>query len=59
MTTDKQMLLTASQIAERLQVSLSFVYELIQRGELKSVHMGRAVRVRPEDLHQFIEQRVQ
>jgi len=48
-------LLRAEEVADFLQVSLSFVYALIERGELPSVRLGRAVRVQPEDLIRFMD----
>ncbi len=47
-------LLTAREVSEILQVSLAFAYELIRRGDIRSVRLGRAVRVRREDLEDFI-----
>ena len=47
-------LLNSEQVAEALGVSKSFAYALMRRGEIAVVRMGRAVRVRPEDLEQFI-----
>jgi len=47
-------LLTAEEIASRLAVSKSYVYQLMQCGELQTVRLGRAVRVRPDDLERFI-----
>jgi excisionase family DNA binding protein len=48
-------LLRAEEVADFLQVSVSFVYALIERGELPSVRLGRAVRVQPEDLIRFTD----
>ncbi len=48
-------LLRAEEVADFLQVSLSFVYALIERGELPSIRLGRAVRVQPEDLIRFTD----
>ena len=52
-------LLNAQDIAEALSIGLSTVYLLLERGELPSIRIGRSVRVRPEDLEEFIESRVQ
>jgi excisionase family DNA binding protein len=51
-------LLTAKDVAQQLQISLSMVYLLIERKELKAVRIGRARRIRPEDLEQFIESNI-
>jgi excisionase family DNA binding protein len=52
-------LMNAQDIAEALSIGLSTVYLLMDRGELPSIRIGRSVRVRPEDLEEFIESRVQ
>ena len=52
-------LLTVNDIAQRLQISQSFAYALMQRGEIPTVRLGRAVRVRPQDLEDFISSSVQ
>jgi excisionase family DNA binding protein len=43
-----------SEAAEVLGLSRSKVYELISRGNLPSVHVGHSVRVRAEDLAEWI-----
>ena len=48
-------LMTAEEVSEVLQIGLSTVYLLLQRGELASVRIGRCVRIRPPDLDEFIE----
>ncbi len=52
-------LLTAEEVAQILQVSKSFAYQLMKRNEIAVVRLGRSVRVRPEDLRRFIEGSVQ
>jgi excisionase family DNA binding protein len=47
-------LLTASQVAKRLSVSKSHAYNLMNTGEIPTVCIGGARRVRPEDLEWFI-----
>ena len=56
--TSETRLLTADDVAERLQISRSFAYTLMCRGELPPVRLGRAVRVRPQDLEEFIKSSV-
>jgi len=51
-------LLRASEVADRLGISLTFSYLLMQRGEIPTVRLGRAVRVRPSDLEQYIEMNI-
>lgn len=47
-------LLKSEDIAQLLGVSKSFAYKLIRLGMLPSIRMGRSVRVRQEDLDQFV-----
>lgn len=47
-------LLKSEEVAEILQVSRSFAYQLIKRGEIPSLRIGSAVRIRPEDLQRYI-----
>ena len=48
-------LLKAGDVARILNVSLAYAYQLMQRGEIPTVHMGRSRRVRLSDLEGFIE----
>ena len=48
-------LLKATDLAEILNISRSMSYRIIQRGEIRSVSIGSAKRVRPVDLIDFIE----
>ena len=47
-------LLRVEQIAERLSVSRSMAWKIIDQGQLRSVRIGRAVRVRPQDLDDYL-----
>jgi excisionase family DNA binding protein len=47
-------LLTGEDVSEILKVSKSFVYRLIQNGTVKSVVLGKSIRVRRSDLADFI-----
>jgi excisionase family DNA binding protein len=49
-------LLRASEVAEILDISRSMTYRLIQTGEIRSIHIGKARRVRCEDLQIFIQE---
>lgn len=44
-------------VAEILQVSRSFAYQLMKRGDLPTVRIGHAIRVRAGDLECFIHER--
>ena len=48
-------LLRIEEVADRLSVSRSMAWKLIAYGQLRSVRIGRAVRVRPDDLEAYIE----
>jgi excisionase family DNA binding protein len=50
-----ELLLTVEQAAERLNLGRTFVYGLVQRGELASVKAGRARRVPVQAVDQYIE----
>ncbi len=47
-------LLTGKDVAKILQFSLRWIYKLMERGDIPIVRIGRAVRVRPEDLEDYI-----
>lgn len=47
-------LLTIEEVAELTKVSTSHLYALIKEGTLPAVSFGRAKRIRPEDLEEFI-----
>ncbi len=49
-------LLTAIEVANILRISRSFAYQLIRRGTISSVRIGRSVRVRPTDIERYIAQ---
>lgn len=51
-------LLRAEEVADFLQCSRSHVYAMIERGEIPCLRLGRAVRVRWEDLQQFVDANV-
>jgi excisionase family DNA binding protein len=50
----QQPLLTSDEVAKILRVSRSSAYLLMKRGELPVVHVGRLMRVRPEDRQGYI-----
>ena len=51
-------LLTYEQAAAYLAVGRTTIYDLVGKGELPAVKIGRCTRLRPEDLEQFIEDRL-
>lgn len=54
-TQDTRPLLRPIDVAPLLNVSRKTAYRLIERGELDAVHVGASVRVRPEDLANYLE----
>lgn len=50
-------LLKVGDVVERTRLSRSLIYELIARGDLTSVAIGRARRVREADLDEWIRER--
>ncbi len=51
-------LLRLEDVADRLAISKSMAWKLIALDQLRSVRIGRAVRVRPEDLEAYLERAV-
>jgi excisionase family DNA binding protein len=49
-------LLKGREVAALLGVSTSFAYLLMKRGDIPTVRLGSAVRVRVEDLEQYIKE---
>jgi excisionase family DNA binding protein len=52
----REKLLKAGEVAELLNVSRAMSYHLIQTGQIPVIRINRSVRVKPGDLHSFIEQ---
>ena len=48
-------LLRASEVASTLNISRSFAYQLLETGQMPTVRMGHALRVRVQDLEAYIE----
>jgi excisionase family DNA binding protein len=53
---EKDLVLTVPQVAKRLKLSSYRVYELARRGNLKSVRLGKSVRVRPSAVAEYLAQ---
>lgn len=51
---DPNRLLTLNEAADRLAVSISTVRRAVNAGELKTVRIGKIIRVRPADLDEYI-----
>lgn len=53
-TDGEEILLKAFEVAQKLNISKSFAYKLMQTGEIRIVQIKGARRVRPEDLEEYI-----
>ncbi|MCX4754284.1 helix-turn-helix domain-containing protein [Kitasatospora purpeofusca] len=53
--TIQPVLLTAEDVAKMMRIGRSTVYELLSGGELASIKIGRSRRIRPADVHAYIE----
>lgn len=51
-------LLKSDEVAQILKISRAMAYKLMQRGEIPSIKIGSAVRIRVEDLEKYVEQKV-
>jgi excisionase family DNA binding protein len=51
-------LLKAVDVAEILNISRALSYQLLQNGDIPTVRINRAVRVRPTDLEGYIRKRL-
>jgi len=54
-TSNFEKLLKSEEVAQILNISRSMAYLLMERGDIPTVHISRAVRVRPKDLEQYIQ----
>jgi excisionase family DNA binding protein len=54
-TSDTALLLTPEEAARRLSVGRTTLYELLARGELRSVSLGRCRRISVAELEAFVE----
>jgi putative molybdopterin biosynthesis protein len=54
-TRDGSVLLTPADAAELAQVSRDTIYREIDRGELPARHVGRQLRIDPDDFRAYLE----
>lgn len=54
--TDTSHLLKASEVAKYLQISKSSAYNLMKSGEIPVIRIGKAIRVRVQDLDVYLQQ---
>jgi excisionase family DNA binding protein len=57
-TGDSARLLTIRQVMESLQCGRTYVYALLQRGQLRAVNLGRLTRIPLSELEEFIAHKV-
>ena len=50
----KTQLLKVPDVADILNCSKAYIYKLVKQGEIPSVQIGTAVRIRPQDLDRYI-----
>ena len=51
---EEELLLTIREVAKRLKVSEYRAYELARQGSLKSVRLGKSVRVKPSAIDDYL-----
>ena len=56
-TPQPQPLMTIKQVQKALGLSRSMVYLLRERGELRAIHIGKAVRVEQSEIRRFVQAR--
>jgi excisionase family DNA binding protein len=49
--------LTVAEVAKLMRVSKMTVYRLIRQGDLAAFRVGRAYRMREEDIHRYLDSR--
>ena len=54
---DNKVLLTVTEAAKRLSLSRTFTYELVMRGDLESLKLGKSRRVPVDALDKFVQAR--
>jgi excisionase family DNA binding protein len=52
-------LLKSEEVAEILKISRAMAYKLMQRGEIPTIRIGSAVRVRVEDLEKYVAEKAE
>ena len=52
----KSLLLTIEEAAKRLSIGRSHIYQQMQVGKLRSVHIGRSRRILESDLEAFVNE---
>ena len=50
----ESLVLTIREAAQALKIIRSTMYELLRRGEIRSVHMGRSLRIPKAEVHDYL-----
>jgi excisionase family DNA binding protein len=50
--------LVPKQVAGMLHLNCSFTCELIRRGDIRSIHIGRQIRIHPSEVERSLQERV-
>ena len=50
-------LLNGADVANLLGISRSLAYRMMRTGEIQAIRFGRSIRVRPEALERFLQER--
>ena len=53
---DETLLLTVPEAAKMLRIGRNLAYELVARGELPAVRLGRAIRIPRDVLHDWVRE---
>lgn len=56
---DDKLLLTVEEAAHRMSIGRSHLYELLRRGEVPSIRLGRARRIPVSALSEFVQRRLE
>jgi excisionase family DNA binding protein len=54
---NERLLLTVEETAQRLGIGRSFAWELVHRGELPSIRLGRLVRIPVDALDEWLQRK--
>lgn len=47
-------LLTIKEAAAAIRMSQGWIKKAVRQGDLRAIHFGRSVRIRPEDLEEYV-----
>ena len=56
---DGRLLLTVDEAAQRLSVGRSYLYDLVMRGTIESIKLGRSRRIPVAALERFVQEKLE